>query len=262
MRLAIVFLCLIFVCACRLTPEDTDLLQLSDVHQVHFLDSVDASLAIIQDEQTNFFEEISVVDMCIQLKKTYDKSINREKLLTSYKAYLQSDVENFTLEEVKLIKKKFRKVFRLIKKNNEHLFPKDIKLIKTKAKHYGQGTFYTRNNCIVIPNGALADQAFEDEGDMNSLFAILIHEVAHIITRYNKSLAIALYKTIGFSPITDSLYIPDSLKEIILLNPDGVNYRYAISIVENTDTLLAIPLIRANSNFEADKKYFFKLFTI
>ena len=247
----LLFLSTLFLFACRTELANKNLLQLSqDVH-IELLDSTAASQAIIKDDKLSFFKQISKVDMGIQLKQVFADTISREDILPIYKKYLQQDVANFTDKEITFVKKTMQEVFRLYNKLSPSLFPQKIKLIKTKQKHYGQGVFYTRENCVIIPYEELQIQ------DEASFLEVMIHEVAHIVTRYDQKLARQLYAEIGFHPIKEKLSIPDSLAAILLLNPDGIDYRYYISIVENGDTIQAIPLIRANSNYQKDKIYFF-----
>ena len=51
------------------------------------------------------------------------------------------------------------------------IFPKEIKLIKTKANHYGQSVYYTRENCIVIPYNEL------DQRNEQAFLNVMIHEL-------------------------------------------------------------------------------------
>ena len=247
----LLFLSILFLFACRTSPANKNTLQLSqDVH-IELLDSTAASQAIIKDEVNSFFKKISKVDMGIQVKQVFTDSISRNDILPIYKNYLQQDVANFTDEEIIFIKKIMKQVFRLYNKLSPSLFPKEIKLIKTKEMHYGEGVYYTRENCVIIPYGEL--EILDEE----SFLEVMIHEVAHIVTRYNPELKQQLYKEIGFHPIKEKLEIPDSLAAILLLNPDGINCDYYISIIENGDTIQAVPLIRANSNYQKEKIFFF-----
>ena len=60
----------------------------------------------------------------------------------------------------------------------------------------------------------------------------MLHEIFHIYSRYNPQKRDRLYELIGFKNIGDPtrLKMTAPLKDRILLNPDGVNYAYAIEL--------------------------------
>jgi hypothetical protein len=65
--------------------------------------------------------------------------------------------------------------------------------------------------------------------------SILIHEIFHIYSRYHPEKRDALYAMIGFQPLgitSEELEIPTLIGESILLNPDGIDYTYAIELTD------------------------------
>lgn len=223
---------------CRPVPSQSRL-QLSAEHHVVFLDSLRAARAIIQDEAEGFFSKISPLDMAIQMGQPLPEDYQREDILAGYRAFLQRDVENFSEEEQELLRQAFRQAFALTEKLQPGLFPKDLRLIKTKGLHYGPSVYYTRENCIIIPENEL------ETGDAEGLLQVMLHEAFHIYSRYQPGKREALYRIIGFEPLALPLAFPDSLSQRLLLNPDGINVDYAIALNMTEDSLpaLAIPLI-------------------
>jgi len=250
----LVFL-LLFACKTQKPSQQLPTLSLAENKNVVFLDSTAAATAIIKDETEDFFKHINILDMSIQIKKAYPEGSERSEVLADYKAYLQKDVESFTASEIVFVNNTFKKLYELCQLVSADIFPKEIKLIKTKAKHYGQSVYYTRENCIVIPYNEL-DQRNED-----AFLNVMIHELFHVYSRLNPEKRKELYELIGFKSIgpLDNLNMVDSLKRRVLLNPDGVNYAQAITLKTNEkESLTAIPIILTNSfEFKPERPQFF-----
>ncbi len=244
----------IFFVACKSNKEFIQL-SLSETQQVIFLDSIAAAKTIIEDKKENFFKDITKTDMSIQMKKVFAENVTREQALEEYRAFLKTEVLDFTAAEVVLVKKVMQKVYDKVNQLSPNIFPQQIRLIKTHANHYGPGTYYTREDCIVIPKFVLSTF---DEG---SFYSTMLHELFHIYSRYNPEMQKALYQLIGFKAIShpEFLKMSDALKNRILLNPDGVNYAFAINLkTQEDERIQAIPIIVSNeSRYVETKNEFF-----
>lgn len=84
------------------------------------------------------------------------------------------------------------KLFQTTSKLAPGLFPDTLKLIKTKANHFGVGVWYTRENSIVIPFNELASR--KKDNFVNTI----AHELFHIYSRYHPETRKSLYHLIGF----------------------------------------------------------------
>lgn len=236
------FFCLLFLplalLSCRQAPSQS-VLQLDAEHQVVFLDSLQAARAIVEDEAEGFFEKISPLDMAIQMGSSLPDTFSRKELLADYRGFLQRDVESFSEEEEELLREALRRAFFLTEKLLPGLFPDSIGIIKTKGLHYGPSVYYTRENLIIIPENELW------EGNLGGLVQVMLHEVFHIYSRYHPEEQEALYRLIGFEPVSKPLAFPDSLARRMLLNPDGIAIDYAITLELPGDSLpvRAVPLI-------------------
>lgn len=239
--------------ACRTEKPMSDI-QLSSTNKVVILDSLSAAQAIVKDDVEYFFKDITPIDMMIQMKRTYPAGVLRDSIVDDYKKYIQADVLDFTKEEVALMNKVMAEAFELCQKLPFSYFPKEIKLIKTHGKHYGEDTYFTRENSIVIPK-----QALKITGD-DVLLKVMLHEISHIITRFNPTLKARLYETIGFEKLDFPLVINDSLRLRLLTNPDGHELTWAMTLLQpNGENVKAIPLIFANeTQFKDNKKEFFE----
>lgn len=195
--------------------------------------------------------------MMLQLKQNYPANTSRQNILTDYKAFLQKDVESFTAEEILIIEGIFAKLYPICKQLNPDVIPKQLKLIKTKGQHYGDGVYYTRENCIIIPENELQDF------NPDAFAEVILHELSHIYTRYHPKKREALYNLIGFKKLNTSieeLIIPAGLSKKVLINPDGIDFSYAIQLKNEVDSsFLAIPIISANTDgYMQEKPQFFQ----
>jgi|APTNR8051073442_1049403.scaffolds.fasta_scaffold02053_6 hypothetical protein len=208
-----------------------------------FMDSLQAAKAIVKDDAEHFFEQISMLDIAIQLKFISKHQRTRETFLQEYRFYLQDDVRAFTKPEKELLREVLGEAFRLCRQLSPALVPDTLGLIKTPGKHYGPSVFYTRERNIIIPQSDLS------EPDRPELLRVMLHELFHIYSRYHPKQRRDLYALIGFRPLPGgraALRFPPELEESLLTNPDGINVAYAIRLPHPTRSeVQAIPLIRS-----------------
>ncbi len=225
------------------TTSKTTEIQLSGINKVQFLDSVAASTAIIRDDSEHFFDKITAIDAAIQMKKEYPITALKDEVIRDYKDFLQHDVSTFNKEESEFIVKAMNDAFHLCQNVSDKFFPNDILLIKSHGQAYGEDTYYTRENCIIIPKQALAKRNYEE------FLKVLLHEISHIVTRTRPSVKAQLYALIGFKKMANPLIINDSLAKRLITNPDGVEQRWATTLtVAGNKSVFAIPLLYAKSN--------------
>lgn len=238
----------LFSCKAKQTLKDvkaTDLIQLSTNQRVVFLDSTTAARIILKDDVDHFFEKITIVDMSIQTKTTYEKDANRKAVLKAYKNFLQEDMSYFTDTEKEFVRKVFQEAYELCSQINKNIFPQEIRLIKTDGKHYGNSVYYTRENCIIIPQDVL------DRPNYDAFLDVMLHEVFHIYSRYNEEKREELYALIGFEDIGDTkdLQMSPALAQRILLNPDGIDFAQKIDLqIKKDQTISAIPIVASNQD--------------
>lgn len=238
----LVFLLIVFSCK----SQKTTTLAFLPKHQIIILDSLSATKAIVVDEKEHFFEAITALEMNIQMRN--NDADKHENLVKKYKKYLQEDVVNFTETDREFVNAIFEKAFKLCNAVNKDIFPKKIRLIKTKGKYYGNSVYYTREDIIVIPENAL------NAKNKNVFLEVMLHEIFHIYSRYNESKRHELYALIGFKPLDAKISRPDVMQKRLLCNPDGINCDYYIDL-ENAEgkKIKAIPSIVSNKN-AFDKK--------
>lgn len=194
--------------------------------EVFFLDSLEAAARVSRDEAEGFFDKINGLDRAIQMQSETIPSVEE------YREFLRRDALSFSQREKDALLHELQTVYALCENTNPDLLPDTVCLIKTRGVYYGPSVFYTRENCIVIPEDALAST--------NSLQEVLLHELFHIVSRYNPDLRQALYAIIGFEPLRSPVALPPALSERLLLNPDGIPIEWAIGLDGGVQ---AVPLI-------------------
>ncbi len=214
---------------------------------VHFADSTNAAKLISTVDDDGFFDQISQVDIEIQMKKeqTFE---SREQAISAYKKFLSKEVSSWSDEEIEIMNQIFVDVKKLCDTISPRIFPGGMKLIKIKPNHYGQDVYYTRGNIIFIP-----ENIFPIE-NQQTILSVMLHEIFHIVSRQNPELRSDIYKLIGFEKAEKRVKLNEMLNKKLLTNPDGVSYQYFIRL----DSILAIPLITSNfATFTKNNPSFF-----
>ena len=218
---------------------------------IGFVDSTFASKAITDSDVDGYFNQLSILDMAIQMKKSVTLQ-DKSKVLTQYKIFLATEVSDWTQDEKVQMLDVFARAKKICDKVSPRLFPGDIKLIKIKSNHYGKDVYYTRGKHILIP-----ENIFESF-DFDKQLPVMLHEIFHVFSRYNEPVRNDLYALIGFKKSDKKIVLSDALKKILLTNPDGVSLNYVIKLDDQKDTISAIPVITSKfSEYKESNPFFF-----
>jgi hypothetical protein len=206
------------------------------------LDSIGAGKAITFDKRDGYFEKVNASEMSIQIRKPLEQGQTRESLLPEYTRFLKTDVEGFSADESRFIEGVMEKVFRTVHGVSTDIFPDTLLLIKTKGRHYGDGVWYTRENCIIIPADELGRRK------TNPFTTTMYHELFHVWSRLNPAKSDRTYQLIGFEDIGyQNLILPPALAAQVLYNPDGVDFAQKIALAQKDGSVIsAIPIIYSN----------------
>lgn len=234
-------LCIFILISCKSNKSQSDSVK-SKGGVVSYVDSLSATKAIVEEDSDGFFDQISIIDMAIQMKSEKDYK-SREEALIEYKAYLRTEVMNWTDSEKILLNEIFDSIKIQVQRVNPDLMPEDIRLVKIRTNHYGPDVYYTRGKNIMIPENALNRQ-----GAREMLEPVMIHETFHIISRYDKALKEKIYALIGFFPHNQTLNVPKAITDRWLTNPDGISTDYYIQLRDEKLEAKAIPLILSNKS--------------
>jgi len=231
-------LCVAFLAACT-AQNPIQEVRVDDKKVVLLLDSTAAALAITTDRYDHYFDLVTASEMSIQLKKPLKSGETRAELLPAYREFLKSDVASFSYAESKFVAEIINKAYSTVHAVSPDIFPDTVRLIKTKGRHYGDGVWYTRENCIIIPANELA------ASKNNAFITTIYHELFHVYSRLNPAKSAELYKLIGFSALgLDKLRLPSTLAQRVLYNPDGVDFAQKITLRKDDGTTLdAVPII-------------------
>lgn len=208
---------------------------------VRFLDATAASEAIIKDDTEGYFEKINKSDIQIQMKKNFENE-SIEEIRAEYVQFMKGQVSDWTTDEKLKMQELFTEVKRLCDGLSPRLYPGDMNLIKIKTDHFGRDVYYTRGHDILIP-----ENIFENE-DLSDQIPTLLHEVFHIISRYNVGLREDLYKMIGFYPAMMPVVLNELLEKMVMLNPDGMNLQYVMNLYDSKYYEFGLPLILVGSS--------------
>ncbi len=248
------FLCIVLFAVACTAQNPIQEVRVDDKKVVLLLDSTAAAQAITTDRYDRYFDLVTASEMSVQMKKPLKADDTRATLLPAYREFLKSDVAGFTYAESKFVSEIIVKAYSTVHSFAPGIFPDTLKLIKTKGRHYGDGVWYTRENCIIIP-------ANELEAKKNNAFATTIfHELFHVYSRLNPAKSAELYKLIGFSAIgLDKLRLPAGLAARAMYNPDGVDFAQKITLrKEDGTTLDAVPIIYSKQlGFQPGQNEFF-----
>lgn len=223
-------------------------------HVVLLQDSASAAQSITYDKRDKYFDLVTVSEMSIQMKQPLVEGKTRAEMLPAYIQFLKGDVSNFSYSESKFTADVITKVYKTCAGVAPDIFPDTVILIKTKGNHYGDGTYYTREHCIIIPANELA------AGKTNPFTTTMFHELFHVYSRLNPEKRAKLYKLIGFEDIgLNKLRMPDALAARVLYNPDGVDFAQKITLtLDDNSRIEAIPVLFANhEGFKSGQLAFF-----
>ncbi len=202
-----------------------------------FLSKEESEAKIIVDRIDNFFGSLSIADMSIQLRKT-DMPASGGESKELYQTMLKNEMSEFKPEEKAFMQEVFISAKAAIDKINPKLYPDHIELLKTKTNHYGPDVYYTREDAIILP-----ENIFEVPS-VNAQMPIMLHEIFHILSRYNDDFRDKMYALIGFEKFEEDLVLPKYVQDRLLTNPDGGRRDYAINLKnEKGEIQRAVPLI-------------------
>ncbi|MCB0705306.1 MAG: hypothetical protein KDC34_08355 [Saprospiraceae bacterium] len=246
-RLSFVFLLVILV-SCGTSKKETTS---ANLQPFILMDRAAAAQAIVTDTTDGFFDRVNLVEMEIQMKKNFAPGTTREQAVAEYRAFLQTEVLDFTEAEKVKVTAVMEEAKRRCDLLAPGIFPMGVALIKTRINHYGPSVYYTRENGIYIPENELAE--FQEE----AFLSVMLHEIFHVYSRFHPAKRQKLYSLVGFEPL-EKVEIDPNWADVLLFNPDGVSYNWGVTLNIDGVPTLAVPLIYANeASYVQSKNTFF-----
>lgn len=208
-------------------------------------------LLISTDTVDAYFEQVRKVDMVLQLglpisgrEDTISFFVDSSfftGLRRRYSESLRESVLEFSPDEKQRLTPILNRMSRNLELLNQSFIHQPFFLVKTDGRHYGEGTWFTRQGAIVVPKSAISNLT------ETALTSVLYHEIFHILSRYHPELRETLYYSIGFGRPKYQVVLPPSLDSHVLLNPDGVDFQYVFKFEPG---LVGMPVIYA-ANLES-----------
>lgn len=202
---------------------------------VYLIEGDLAKYHITQDLEEGFFSKINQTEAALQMKAKPTSKHNDTDWQEAYQAYLRADVLDFKASEKEFVQGVFDALYQNPKLEQLQM-PDSILLIKVAGRHYGNSVYYTRENCIIIPQNVLA------EADSSAFSGVMLHELFHIYSRYNPSKRKALYETVGFEKTT-GINVPTNIANRMVYNPDGLDIDWTCELETTNGTTRVIPLL-------------------
>lgn len=154
-----------------------------------------------------------------------------------YLAFAAAQVEEWQQNEIDVLKLLINNVKTKIERLGLKLnFPDKIKLIKSTLKEEGSAISYTRVDNIVL------------KGDVTEDF--IIHELFHILTRFNPVKKDELYQTINFEK-SNRIEYPSAIKDNIVTNPDAPFLEHTIKLTIDGVQKEAVFILYSEKNYES-----------
>lgn len=244
---------LLLLAACNANRIATTQVPKTGQHVVLLLDSAQAAQTVLIDHTENFFAKIRPLDMSLQMRQTLPEEFRRNEVLDAYKSLLQTDMRNFKEDEALFLQTQIQKAYQHCQALGVTIFPDTLLLLKTAAKHYGPSVYYTREKTIIFPYNEL------EAAEESSFLAVVYHELFHVYSRNNLKKKAELYELIGFEHLESDPVYPAELDARVLLNPDGVDDRWAVRLPSgDNESELFLPLIVSRyPNFIPGRPQFF-----
>jgi len=200
-RSILLFALSVCLSACKSNKQDAKVSpEQSVATNLTFLDAQAAGQKIIVDNTDGFFDFLSIADMSIQMKKS-DMPASGGESKVLYQQMLQSEMSDFAPEERAFMQEVFIECKAALDKINPALYPSGIELIKTKTNHYGEDVYYTRDRAIVLPENIFK------EPSLSSQMPVMLHEIFHIMSRYDDDFRDKMYDLIGFRRFSEELVL-------------------------------------------------------
>lgn len=114
--------------------------------------------------------------------------------------------------------------------------PRSILFVKTSGREEGNAS-YTRQNAVILP---------EQEIQSADLEGTIIHELFHVLSRYNPGLRKQLYGIIHFHA-TDPFPFPAEFLPQKITNPDGVQLCWSIEVTREGAAVPVTPILYSSS---------------
>ncbi len=218
-------------CAIEDAPENLPKDEVEFVGETKLIFTSKEEAAALMGTSDEYSQGLSKFDIA---SRTHNPANNQEQ---QYLAFAAAQARDWQEDEITVLKVKINQVKDKMEKLGLNLkFPKEIKLIKSSLEEEGGVISYTRANYIVM------------KGDVTEGF--IIHELFHILTRYNPDKRDELYQTINFHK-SNRISYPDAIKDNIITNPDAPFLEHTIQLTIDGEAKEAVFILYSDQDYES-----------
>lgn len=232
LHLWLFFVALVFTsCTVEDSPENLpkEEVQFVDGTKLVFVSKQEA--AELMGTSDEYSQGLSKFDIA---SRTQNPASNQEE---QYLAFAAAQARDWEEDEITVLKVKINQVKDKIERLGLNLaFPEEIKLVKSTLEEEGGVISYTRTNYIVF------------KGDVTEDY--IIHELFHILTRYNPEKRDELYKTINFQK-SNRIGYPDAIKDHIVTNPDAPFLEHTVKLTIDGEQKEAVFILYTGKDYES-----------
>lgn len=146
--------------------------------------------------------------------------------LTDYFSKAVKTIKPWSGDDKKGLRKITESVYKKIKELGLKLkMPPRIEVIRSDMSNEGGANGYTRGNYIVLRDDMT-------EGTSGSYESTFIHELFHILSRYDPGMSEKVYNIIGFKKCNEVAYPPE-IADLRISNPDAPFNNFYITVKHN-----------------------------
>ena len=168
-----------YISACKVA--NPQVVKHKDQPVLQMLTKQEASRFLTTRDKDGYYGALTPIHMAVQLQD--NSLLNATDPLTTYLSIIKNHTDDFTPEGQSVIAYVIPEAVRLLHNINDSLLPDTLVAIQVEDQHYGAEVFYTMDNAIIYPQSVLKAPV-----DTTALIDVTLHELAHIISRYQPSL--------------------------------------------------------------------------
>ena len=173
--------------------------------KIHFASKAEAQELIHGD--TQYYNRLQQMDIDWRARK---ENATLDELI----AYAQSQVQNFSPRNIRILKDSVARINHLIDERGCQLpLPEEIIFVKTDMMDEGGATGYTTRNQIFLKSYLL-------DRPSRGLDILIAHELFHCITRHSPEFRKKMYALIDFTVMDHDIEFPEDIGYRIMANPD------------------------------------------
>jgi len=187
-----------------------------------------AELLKTDDDYTAILSRFDLMSKCRSKSDTVKLSDYLNRSAATVKKWSDSDIEELK-KAVSSVSKKISSIGLKIK------MPERIEIIRSDMTNEGGASGYTRANYIVLPQGSISESTF-------------IHELFHVLSRYDKQMSEKVYNSIGFKKCNEVPY-PTEIAALRISNPDAPFNNFYITVNYNGKPVDAMLILFSGKDY-------------